>query len=74
MNALNVERKVLYSCYLSELVSSVQGELLNAPCTSPVQDLTITYLNNIIAQKCSVITRTHKETEKTLDVANNFLK
>ncbi|XP_011704466.1 PREDICTED: uncharacterized protein LOC105459850 isoform X2 [Wasmannia auropunctata] len=51
----------------------LQGELLNAPCTSPVQDLTIAYINSIIAQKCSVIMGTHKKTEKILKAANYFL-
>ncbi|KYM81638.1 hypothetical protein ALC53_08025, partial [Atta colombica] len=52
----------------------LQGELLNAPCTSPIQSLIITYFNNTIAQKCSVMTDTHKKMEKTLKAANNFLK
>lgn len=60
--------------FIFKLVSSDQGELLNAPCISPVQELTITYFNNIIAQKCSTVTGTYKETEKILDTANNFLK
>ncbi|XP_011058065.1 PREDICTED: uncharacterized protein LOC105148194 [Acromyrmex echinatior] len=50
-----------------------QGELLNAPCTSPIQSLIITYFNNTIAQKCSIMTDTHKKMEKTLKAANNFL-
>ncbi|KYN40858.1 hypothetical protein ALC56_04749, partial [Trachymyrmex septentrionalis] len=52
----------------------LQGELLNAPCTSPIQSLITTYFNNTIAQKCSVMTDTHKKMEKTLKAANNFLK
>ncbi|XP_018340043.1 PREDICTED: uncharacterized protein LOC108747210 [Trachymyrmex septentrionalis] len=51
----------------------LQGELLNAPCTSPIQSLITTYFNNTIAQKCSVMTDTHKKMEKTLKAANNFL-
>ena len=72
-----IRKKVFYFCtnrYLSELVSIVQGELLNAPCTSPIQSLITTYFNNTIAQKCSVMTDTHKKMEKTLKAANNFLK
>jgi len=73
---VNIRKKVFYFCtnYLSKLISSVQGELLNAPCTSPIQSLIITYFNNTIAQKCSVMTDTHKKMEKTLKAANNFLK
>ncbi|KYQ46357.1 hypothetical protein ALC60_14779 [Trachymyrmex zeteki] len=52
----------------------LQEELLNAPCTSPIQSLIITYFNNTIAQKCSVVTDTRKKMEKTLKAANNFLK
>ncbi|XP_071556880.1 uncharacterized protein [Temnothorax nylanderi] len=51
----------------------LKGELLNAPCISPVQDLAIKYFNNIIVEKCKVVTETRKETEKILDAANNFL-
>ncbi|KYN16841.1 hypothetical protein ALC57_10905 [Trachymyrmex cornetzi] len=51
----------------------LQGELLNVPCTSPVQSLIITYFNNTIEQKHSVMTDTHKKMEKTLKATNNFL-
>ncbi|XP_077266875.1 uncharacterized protein LOC143899933 isoform X2 [Temnothorax americanus] len=51
----------------------LQGELLNAPCISPVQDLAIKYFNNIIVEKYKVVTETREETEKILDAANNFL-
>nr|XP_012223087.1 PREDICTED: uncharacterized protein LOC105672609 isoform X2 [Linepithema humile] len=50
-----------------------QEELLYAPRTSPLDDLTITYFNNIIAEKHNVMTETHKKTKRVLDAANNFL-
>ncbi|XP_011647186.1 uncharacterized protein LOC105433522 [Pogonomyrmex barbatus] len=55
------------------LTRELQGELLNAPRSSPAQDLTIAYFNNIIAQKCDAITETCKETKKTADAVNDFL-
>ncbi|KYN08378.1 hypothetical protein ALC62_00669 [Cyphomyrmex costatus] len=51
-----------------------QGELLNAPRISPIQDLIITYFNNTIAQKYSIMTETHKKMEETLKAAYNFFK
>lgn len=60
--------------YSIQIDFSVQGELLNAPCTGPIQDLTMTYFNNIIAQKCSAVIGTRNEAKKILDTTNNFLK
>ncbi|XP_039314896.1 uncharacterized protein LOC105201520 isoform X2 [Solenopsis invicta] len=50
----------------------LQTELLNAPCAGPAQDLTIAYFNNTIVQKCNVILKTCKKTEKILDATKIF--
>ncbi|KMQ93818.1 hypothetical protein RF55_6057 [Lasius niger] len=51
----------------------LQGELFNAPRTSPVDDVIVAYFNNVTAKKCSIIIETHKGTQKILDTATIFL-
>ncbi|XP_029171473.1 uncharacterized protein LOC114940873 [Nylanderia fulva] len=58
----------------SYLKREFQGELCDAPRTGPVDDVTVTYFNNVIAKKCSIITETHEETQKILDTATTFYK
>lgn len=55
-------------------IFSVQGELWNAPCPSPIDDLTTAYFNNVIAKKHSIIIETHKEIHRIHDTATIFLK
>lgn len=58
----------------SEMYSLDQGELLNAPCTGPVDDLTIAYFNDIIVERYRATRETYREAKRILDTASNFLK
>ncbi|XP_050449503.1 uncharacterized protein LOC126850479 [Cataglyphis hispanica] len=50
-----------------------EGELWNAPCPSPIDHLTTTYFNNVIAKKHNIIIETHKEIYRIHDNTTIFL-
>lgn len=70
---LNIKTTALYNHDLFKSFS-VQGDLWNAPCPSPMDHLTVAYFNNVIAEKHSIIRETYKEIQRIHDTAITFLK
>lgn len=74
MFSVRTSKIAFFHYYSYKIYNLVQEELLNVPCTSPVDDLTITYFNSVIAERLRIAKETHREAKRILDTASNFLK